>query len=165
MFRWAIRHQLARGRRPGIEGKRGSQVAKSVVDNWIKEAKALGLRSVIVLLDERQLRFYEKLRMDLVSYYRRKGLNVVHIDAPNMRRPPLSDQHLKEVLNAYQRLEKPVLVHCSAGIGRTGAAIRYLKNRLEPRRIESFQISTEALFMNIQPVARFNPFSDIQIAR
>jgi len=34
------------------------------------------------------------------------------------RKPPLSDQHLKDVWRAFQRLEKPVLVHCSAGIGR-----------------------------------------------
>jgi protein tyrosine phosphatase len=131
MFRWVIKQQLARGRRPGVERKRGSQIAKSVVDNWIKEAKEQGVRSVIVLLDERQLRFYENLRMNLVLHYRSKGLSVVHIEAPNMRRPPLSDQHLKEVWKAYQRLEKPVLIHCSAGIGRTRAAIRYLKERLE----------------------------------
>jgi hypothetical protein len=97
MFRWVTQQQLARGRRPGIEGERGSQVSKSVVDNWIKEAKEQGVRSIIVLLDERQLRFYEKLPVGLISYYRSKGLDVEHINAPNMRKPPLSDQHLRMV--------------------------------------------------------------------
>ena len=41
MFRWVIKQQLARGRRPKVEGKRG-QVSKSVVNAWIKEAKAQG---------------------------------------------------------------------------------------------------------------------------
>jgi len=131
MFRWAIEGLLARGRRPGFGGKRGSQVRKSVVDAWIKETKAQGIRSIICLLDERQLRLYEELQVGLVPYYRSKGLQVVHIDARNGRRPPLSGQHLKEVWRTYQRLKKPVLVHCSAGISRTGHAVRHLKERLE----------------------------------
>jgi protein-tyrosine phosphatase len=130
MFKWAIRGKLARGRRPGLEASRGSRVPTSAVDTWIKEAKAQGIRSVIVLLDERQLKFYEKLPADLISYYRSKGLYVAHVNAPNMRKPPLSDQHLKMVWRAYLHLEKPVLVHCSAGIGRTGAAIRCIRQQL-----------------------------------
>jgi protein-tyrosine phosphatase len=127
-FRWAIESHLASGRRPGIEGKRGSQVPTPIVNAWIKEAKqTYGIRSIICLLDEHQLKFYEKLPVDLVSYYRAEGFDVAHIPAPNMRQPPLSDQHLKRVWSAYKRLEKPVLLHCSAGIGRSGAAVRYIK--------------------------------------
>lgn len=131
MIRWVIKLQLARGRRPGIDGKRGSQVPKSKVDAWIREVKAQGIRSIIVLLDERQLRLYQELRTDLVSYYRSKGFHVAHISAPNMRKPPLSDQHLKEVWKAYRGLEKPLLVHCSAGIGRTGHSVRYIKGKIK----------------------------------
>lgn len=129
MFRWPIKGQLARGRRPGVEGKRGSQVLKSVVDAWINEAKRQGIRSIICLLDERQLRFYERLPVSLVSYYRSKGFYVAHVNAPNMRNPPLSEEHLKEVWEAYKKLEHPVLLHCSAGIGRTGAGVRFIKSQ------------------------------------
>jgi protein-tyrosine phosphatase len=129
MFRWVIQRQLARSPRPRIKGKRG-QVPRWVVKSWIKEAKAQGIRSLIVLLDDRQLRLYEGLQIGLVRFYRLKGLQVAHVNARNGRKPPLSDQHLKEVWRAYQRLEKPVLVHCSAGIGRTGAAARYIKQQV-----------------------------------
>jgi len=129
MFRWVIQQQLARSPRPRIKGQRG-QVSKSVVNAWIKEAKAQGIRSLIVLLDDRQLRLYEDLPAGLIPYYRAKKFNVVHVNAPNGRSPVLSAQHLKKLWKAYQRLEKPVLVHCSAGIGRTGVAARYIKQKV-----------------------------------
>ena len=68
---------------------------------WIQEAKEIsGIRSIICLLDEHQLKYYEKLPVDLVSYYRSKGFEVEHIKVPKLRRPPLSDRHLKEVWSA-----------------------------------------------------------------
>ena len=96
MFRWVIKGQLARGRRPGFGGKRGRQIARSVVNAWIRDAKAQGIRSIICLLDERQLRLYEELRVGLVCHYRSTGFHVAHINARNGRKPPLSDRHLKD---------------------------------------------------------------------
>jgi hypothetical protein len=129
MFQWVIEQKLARGRRPGIGGKRG-QVPKSVVKAWIKDAKAQGIRSIIVLLDERQLRLYEELRVGLVPHYKSKGFHVVHISVPNCRKPPLTRHQLRAVWRAYQRLEKPVLVHCSANAGRAPSAARYIKQKV-----------------------------------
>jgi len=140
MFQWAIKGNLARGRRPGVELMRGSQVPKQIVDSWIKEAKEdYGIRSIICLLDERQLKYYEELGMNLASYYRSQGFNVAHISAANMRKPPLSEQHLNRVWSAYERLEKPIIVHCSAGIGRTGAAVRYIKAQLKSREFTALR--------------------------
>jgi protein tyrosine phosphatase len=129
-FRWAIKHQLVRGRRPGVELKRGSQVPKHVVDSWIGTAQEeFGIKSAIILLDEHQLKYYNELSTDLVSYYQSNGIDAIQIPAPNMRKPPLSDHHLSQVQIAYNALPKPIIIFCSAGIGRTGAAVRYIKCR------------------------------------
>jgi hypothetical protein len=51
-----------------------SQVPKSVVYAWFKKAKSsFGIRSIICLLDQRQLRLYLELKMDLISYDRASG--------------------------------------------------------------------------------------------
>ncbi len=85
MFRWVIKGQLLAGPRPRRK-RSTSQVPKSIVDAWIKKAKSsFGIRSIICLLDKRQLRLYESLHVDLISYYLASGFHVEHVPVRNYK--------------------------------------------------------------------------------
>jgi protein tyrosine/serine phosphatase len=90
----------------------------------------VSVKSIICLLAEDQLPYYGQLGTDLISYYRASGFEVAHVPARDRQTPPLSPDHLTAIWNAYQDLSKPVLIHCSAGLDRTGKAVEYLQCRL-----------------------------------
>lgn len=128
---WVIADKLARSSRPGYGGERGSLVPVGTVDEWLATAKNAGVRSVICLLHDDQLPLYSELGVPLPRYYESKGLAVAHIPALDHQSPPLTPEHLEMIWAAYQELPKPVVVHCSAGIDRTGAAVRHIQDRLK----------------------------------
>jgi protein-tyrosine phosphatase len=128
MIEWVIPNILARGCRPGYSGK---VIKQATVDAWLADVHALGIRSVICLLAEEQLAFYSSLPTDLISYYRQAGLTVAPVPVCDRIKPPLSDEDLVKVWAAYQKLPKPLLIHCSAGIDRTGMAIRRIQQKLQ----------------------------------
>jgi len=118
---WVLPELLAKSPRPGYPGREG--ISKEVVDEWIENVRAMGVRSVICFLSDHQLAFYSDLPSGLIQYYRDADLEVAHIPEDDYKSPPLSEEGVRESVAVFERLVKPVLVHCSAGLARTGMAV------------------------------------------
>ena len=118
---WVLPELLAKSPRPGYPGREGT--SKEVVDEWIENVRAMGVRSIICFLSDHQLAFYSDLPSGLIQYYRDAGFDVAHIPEDDYKSPPLSEEGVRESVAAFERLVKPVLVHCSAGLARTGMAV------------------------------------------
>ena len=118
---WVLPELLAKSPRPGYPESEG--ISKEAVDEWIENIRAMGVRSIICFLSDHQLAFYSNLPSGLIQYYRDAGFDVAHIPEDDYKSPPLSEEGVREAVASFERLQKPVLVHCSAGLARTGVAI------------------------------------------
>ena len=130
-IQWVVEGLLARSHRPGYPADRPSL---QVIQEWADEVIRMGIRSVLCVLDNPQIAHYAHLNLDgggLFDYYRGLGLAVEHVPSDDHKTPPLSGKQLDAVWEAFERLEKPVLVHCSAGRDRTGAAVDHILWQLQ----------------------------------
>jgi hypothetical protein len=129
---WARAGLLARGPRPGYAPGAEFAVGRDAVDAWIADARALGIASILCLLDTDQLPLYDRaLPGGLVQHYRDAGFTVAHIPTPDGRTHPYTPEQLEHAWSAFSNLPKPVLVHCSAGVDRTGRIVVHILHRLD----------------------------------
>jgi protein tyrosine phosphatase (PTP) superfamily phosphohydrolase (DUF442 family) len=128
MIREEIPERLFAAARPGYDFGKNAQVSVDAVEDWISDAKSCGVRSIICLLNEQHLRLYEVLSGGLLAAYAEAGFETGHVPVVDHQHPPMSERELQAVGKLFEALPQPVLIHCSAGVDRTGAAVRYLKS-------------------------------------
>ena len=124
---WVIEGHLARSSRPGWWGERD---LKLVIPDWIERVRQMGVRSIVCLLNDAELdRFYGRQGIHLLQHYEAAGFRVARVPVPDHEEPPMTEDELQRLCEALGKLPAPWLIHCSAGIDRTGCAVEFLHDK------------------------------------
>ena len=128
-LQWVIEGVLARSCRPCYHEDVPTRVA---LNKWLNEAAIMKIRGILCLLSQKELQeFYGAHGIDLLAWYRNRGFVACHMPVADYLQPPLTNSDLATIRAAFKELPKPCLVHCSAGIDRTGAAVELILKELK----------------------------------
>ena len=131
MANWVIEDVLATSPRPGFRPGPEITVPEGVVDEWLREVTEFGIKSIICLIGADQLWLYRKsVPEGLIARYRSAALDTEHIGTEDQQTHPFTPEDLERAWQAFKRMPKPVLVHCSAGMDRTGRVVAYIMGQL-----------------------------------
>ena len=127
-LQWVVPGILARSCRPCYND---DIPTKLLVKKWLKEVAGMKIKSILCLLSQEQLdEFYGAYGIQLLDLYRVQGFIVGHVPVPDYQMPPLSSSDLAIIEKALSKLTRPWLIHCSAGIDRTGAAVEFVQKQV-----------------------------------
>ena len=109
--------------RPGYPGK---FIQRQVTEEWIAFMKAQGVRRLVCLLPDEELKYYPTLSDGLLGLYAEAFGRDNVLWAPTPDRQLLNGEALRHVLyflHAATLHGDKSVIHCSAGLGRTGLAL------------------------------------------
>lgn len=132
MPNWVLEGLIATSPRPGYTPGPERTVTGGVVEAWVDEAREFGIASIICLIGADQLWLYRRsIPEGLIARYEEAGFAVCHIPTEDQQTHPFTEEQYEHAWESFIRLPKPVLVHCSAGMDRTGRVVRFLMERLD----------------------------------
>jgi hypothetical protein len=144
LLAWIIPKALACAQRPlrhhplyGLSGVLIPQIATPLVQDWVEQIRMEGIVSVISFMHERDLGCYRQIDLgglDFIEFLKQQGFTVcslpwedpAHNSTPHVIKRKKLEQIRQEALDAYDRLPKPILLQCSAGIDRSAPVAAYL---------------------------------------
>ena len=131
MPNWVVEGIIATSPRPGFTPGPEHTVVDGIVEAWVDEAREFGIASIICLIGADQLWLYRRsVPEGLIERYRSAGFEVCHIPAEDQQTHPFTEAEYEHAWESFQQLPKPVLVHCSAGMDRTGRVVQYILERM-----------------------------------